>query len=634
MKRALLIACSGLVLTAVAAPRLAAATTLPPPRVGPGDVTAVSVMPAPGKAELVIDVQGTVRVSDFVLRDPSRVVLDLVGARLVAPTIKYDGVERAGIRNVRYSQFDSDVVRVVVELTQPRSYQVHQDSTGVHVEFAAGGPFASWSSDAARRQNAPLPLAIRPTPPSPPADTAVPAPAAVPVSPAPAAVPAAAPAPAPADVAAPPQSQQPRVSVTFDRASIQDVIANFAAFSGRSIIAGKDISGTVTAEIKDQPWDVAFNAILAGQGLAAIELPGGIIRVDSRQNLATQDSLEGLSTTIVHVNYARASSLAPSVKSMVSKRGNAVPDTTTNSIIVTDVASRLDTVRAFINALDVRTPQVAIQAKIIFVHRTDLEELGLRYDLGTSSQFFNTLIARPNPSDTTGNTPYVAQTTPLVVNLGGNAVAAVANASAQLTQTPALDLVYSTVIGNFALSSFLEALQSVELADVQAEPQVTVADNRQAELFVGQRTPIRQIDVGAVTTSAAPARATTNLVETGIKLSVTPHVVSGTREVLMELHAENSGLQASTIAEAGFVFNTQQGDTQLLVRDGETAVIGGLTVTQVTVAKSGIPFLVDLPVLGRLFGFRTSQEDRQDLLILVTPHIIDDLTAASGTNNQ
>jgi len=122
-------------------------------------------------------------------------------------------------------------------------------------------------------------------------------------------------------------------------------------------------------------------------------------------------------------------------------------------------------------------------------------------------------------------------------------------------------------------------------------------------------------------------------VETGIKLTVTPHVVSGTREVLMELHAENSGLQASTIAEAGFVFTTQQGTTQLLVKDGETAVIGGLTVTQVTVATSGIPFLVDLPVIGRLFGFRTSQEDRQDLLILVTPHIIDDLTA-SATPNQ
>ena len=126
-------------------------------------------------------------------------------------------------------------------------------------------------------------------------------------------------------------SQQPRISVTFDRASIQEVVANFAAFSGRSIIVGKEISGNVTAEVKDQPWDLAFNAILVGQGLAASELPGGIIRVDSRANLATQDSLELLATRIVKVNYARASTVAPSVQGMVSRRGKATADTTSSA---------------------------------------------------------------------------------------------------------------------------------------------------------------------------------------------------------------------------------------------------------------------------------------------------------------
>ena len=618
MKRALFIACVGLALGAAGAPRLAAVPSGPPPRHGPGDVTAVSVLPSPGRAEVAIDVQGVVHVSDFVLRDPARLVLDLVGAHLVAPTIQYDGVARGGIRDVRYSQFRSDVVRVVVQLDEARDYQVHQDSSGVHVTFAAAEAFAAWSSDGARNAAAALPAAI------PARATAAPAPAAAPRSGA-------------ADVEdavlrgqARSPSSQPRISVTFDRASIQEVIANFAAFSGRSIVAGKDISGTVTAEIKDQPWDLAFNAVLAGQGLAATELPGGIIRVDSRTNLAAQDSTENLATTIVKVNYARASVLSPSVQPMLSRRGKVAADTTTNSLIVTDIASQIDTIATFIHALDQRTPQVAIQAKIIFVDRTELEELGLRYDLGTANTFFNTLIQPPNPLDSTGNTPFDPTRTPLVVNLGGNAVAAVANASAQFQENPALRLVYSTVIGNFALSSFLEALQSVQLSDIQAEPQVTVADNRQADLFVGERTPIRQIDVSAVTTGAgAPARATTQLQPTGIRLTVTPHVVAGTREVLMELHAENSALQASTIAESGFVFASQEGTTQLLVRDGETAVIGGLTVTNITVAKQGIPFLVDLPVVGRLFGFRTSQEERRDLLILVTPHIIDDLSTGA-----
>jgi type IV pilus assembly protein PilQ len=613
MKRVLVIASLGLGLTA--ALRLAAAPAVPRPHAGPGDVTAVSVLPTPGRAELVIEVQGTVRVSDFVLRDPARLVLDLVGAHLVAPTMQYDHVERGGIRNLRYGQFRPDVVRVVVELDEARDYQLTQDDAGVHVGFVASQAFAAWSSDGPRTASGPLPPAIAPAHPSE------------------------APVPAASRDADPPTlvspsvavAQQPRISVTFDRASITEVVAEFAAFSGRSIIVGKDISGTVTAEIKDQPWDLAFNAILAGQGLAASELPGGIIRVDSRTNLATQDSLEGLATRIVKVNYARATSLAPSVGGMTSRRGKVAPDTTTNSIIVTDIASRIDTLEAFIRQLDLRTPQVAIQAKIIFVDRTDLENLGIRYDLGTSQTFFTTVIPHANPSDTTGNT---LLTNPLKVTLGGTAVAGVANAQAQFGDASALKLVFTTVLGNYALSSFLEALQSMSLSDVQAEPQVTVADNRQAEIFVGQRTPIRVIDVASAGTGGAGAiaRATTRLEQTGIRLIVTPHVVIGTREVLMELHAENSNLVASNISEAGFVFSSQEGTTQLLVRDGETAVIGGLTVTDVTVANQGIPFLMDLPVVGRLFGFKTSREERRDLLILVTPHIIDDMVTGASPN--
>jgi type IV pilus assembly protein PilQ len=621
MKRAIVIAWLGLGISAAATPRLAAVPTVPPPHAGSGDVTAVSVLPSPGRAEVVIDVRGSVQVADFVLRSPDRLVLDLSGAHLIAPSMRYDGVARAGIRDIRYAQFAPDVVRVVVQLDQPRDYEVSQDSAGVHVTFAARQPFAAWSSDLARRDAAPLPAAIPAAAPQPAPDAA-----AAPERDATPEVAAAAEAP-------PQASQQPRISVTFDRATIQEVIANFAAFSGRSIIAGKDVTGTVTAEIKDQPWDVAFYAILAGQGLAATELPGGIIRVDSRQNLVAQDSLEGLATRIVKVNYAKASSLAPSVAAMVSKRGKVAADTTTNSLIVTDIASRVDTVEAFVRSLDLRTPQVGIEAKIIFVNRTDLDALGLRYDLGNRNpygSFYNTIIARPNfAQDTTGATPYQRQTTPLVVNLAGPSVAAVANASATVTD-PALSVLYSVIVGKYNLTAFLDAVHSVGLSDVQAEPQVTVADNRPAEMWVGQKTPIRQIDVASAGAAGGGAAvAVTNFVETGIRLQVTPHIVRSTREVFMEIHAENSGLQATQFTDIPFTVNTQTGDTQLLVGDGETAVIGGLTVTQLTSTHSGIPILMDVPVIGKLFSFNQVQQTRQDLLILVTPHIIDDVSAGA-----
>jgi type IV pilus assembly protein PilQ len=335
----------------------------------------------------------------------------------------------------------------------------------------------------------------------------------------------------------------------------------------------------------------------------------------------------------------------PSVASILTKRGAAVADSTSNSLVITEVSSRIDDVVEFVKGLDQRTPQVSIQAKIIFVNRTDVEELGVKYDLGSATQFFNQLVQRPDPRtaqpvDTNGDgVPDALVPTAnfpanqVVVALGGNSLSALGNASQEVVN-PALNLIFSTAIGNFDLTSFVQALQRVELADVQAEPTITTLDNRQAEILVGDRVPIRVIDVSAVSSGGGGAagtnvpRATVSFQQTGINLRVTPHV-TGNRQILMEVHAERSSVQPAAV-DIGFTFQTQQADNQILVSDGETAVIGGLTVTEVTVTKSGIPFLVDLPILGKLFGFTSQQENRRDLLILITPHIIDDLVAPSG----
>ena len=113
-------------------------------------------------------------------------------------------------------------------------------------------------------------------------------------------------------------------------------------------------------------------------------------------------------------------------------------------------------------------------------------------------------------------------------------------------------------------------------------------------------------------------------------LTVTPHITNN-RQILLLLHAENSDAQLAS-SDAGYIFGKQAGDTQLLVGDGETAVIGGLTVTQTTQSKSGIPLLVDLPLIGRLFGETRTQDEKRDLLILVTPHIVDDGASIPGAS--
>jgi len=216
-----------------------------------------------------------------------------------------------------------------------------------------------------------------------------------------------------------------------------------------------------------------------------------------------------------------------------------------------------------------------------------------------------------------------------IVDIGGNALSGIANASAVIPSS-ALNLIFSTAIGGYNLTAFVEALQRIDLADLQAEPVITTADNTRAKIQVGDRVPLRVVDQGSLTGGNQAPRTTTQFEDTGIILEVTPHVTAS-GQILMQIHAENSSVQVAP-ADIGYSFRTQQADNQIMVNDGETAVIGGLTVTELTVSKSGIPFLVDLPIVGALFGFTTRQEARRDLLILVTPHIIDvgDETASAG----
>lgn len=563
---------------------------------GSGEVTAVSLAPSAGKAEVVIAVRGAVDVRDFVLASPDRLVLDVVGAQLsdAAPAV-YDGVKRGGVLNLRYSQFRPDVVRIVIDLEAPKAYEVERRGESIRITFGADQGFTAWSSVVAHAELVADEAPARATPE--------------------AKTPKVRPSLARAN-AVTFAREEPRITVTWDRASIADVVAGFAAFSGRTIIIGRDVKGEVTAEVKNQPWPMAFQAILASQGLSAQEMSGGIIRVDAPGVLSALDSLEPLETSVVRINYAHAGSLEKTVESILTKgRGRVVADTGSNSLIVTDTRGRVASVTDFVRSLDIRTPQLSIQAKIIFVDRTDIEQLGIKYDLGDRNQFFNKLVQRRDPT----GAPFDKNVN--VINLGGNSVAAIGNADASITGS-ALDLIYSTSIGGFSLTTFLSALETSQLADIQAEPVISTLDNRQADILVGQETPVRVIDASS-SAGSGTARANVQFKETGIRLTVTPHVTNN-RQILMTLHTERSAIQLLPEADLGFVFAKQKADNQLLVNDGETAVIGGLTVTEVSKTRNGIPLLSGLPIVGRLFSFTKEEESRRDLIILVTPRITDD----------
>jgi type IV pilus assembly protein PilQ len=574
-------------------PALAAAGT--PRHAPPGNVSALRLEGRAGRTELTVQVSGgEVRWTDFTLQGPPRVVVDIEGATSDLSAPRYDGIDRGGVKGVRSSQHAPDVVRLVVDLERDLRYTVTRVPEGIRISLESGAQaFQPWSSGAAAASSA--------RPAAPPAAPAAPW----------------------ARAEARPQQQRQsrarRITATFENTDMRDVLATFAELTGRSIVPGSEVGGIRVEYVtfNDQPWDVALQSLLRAYGLAAQEDGSGIIRVDQISKLAERETLEPLVTRAFRINYVPVEEMQATLEGLKSERGSVSINKTTNTLIATDVPSVLEDFDRLVTQLDVRTPQVAIQAKIVFINRTDAEDLGITYDIKDSrGNSLNKLTSVPDP--VTGE-----QTNSNIVSLGGSSIAALGNANSRVSD-PALQVLTSLVLGRYTLVNFIEALQSAQLSDVQAAPVVTTTSNHEAQIWVGERTPIRVVDLGAaaVGTTGTGPRATAQLVETGIRLIVTPQVTND-RRVLLQLHAERSSAAAAA-GDIGVQFLQQQGDTRVMVRDGETAVIGGLTVTEVNQTRTGIPFLMDIPFLGALFRNTHHQEQKRDLLIMVTPHIVEE----------
>jgi len=254
-----------------------------------GSVTDVSVVPSAGSAEVRVAVTAPVTVREFMMEGPTRLVVDLVGATLGLPAADFLPIDRGGVRGLRVSQYESDIVRLVLELDRAASYRVESGSEEVRIVLDGGGAvaFEPWSSSAAR---------VALAPPAPPA-------------PSPAAPPAA-------------RQELRRITVQFTSTPIREVLFAFAEFSGRSIIPGAGVAGTVNAEIRNQPWDVALREILVSQGLSASEDPDtGIIRVDNVESMNARETFEPLITRAYPISYTTAAELRGALEPLLSERG-------------------------------------------------------------------------------------------------------------------------------------------------------------------------------------------------------------------------------------------------------------------------------------------------------------------------
>jgi type IV pilus assembly protein PilQ len=575
-------------------------------------VTGLSVQPAADRTEIVIGLDGNVTASHFTLENPNRIVLDLTGLTPVQAA-QY-AIDRGGVLRLRVGQFNENTVRVVVDLSSPVEYRVDQSNAAVRVSFRnPGGEFAPWNSDGF------IEPVSTPAPPVTSRPSNVTANGGMRMG-------GATEAPLTQPMAR--QQQARMITVTFTDEPVANVLSTFAEFADRSIIPSQGVKDKViTAEVRGQPWDVALEAILTANNLYAREMENGVLLVDDGALLAKKVDEEPLESRQYQILYVAADSLVETVRAMLTaSKGKASANKSSNSLLVTDVPSVLNRIEPLIQQLDVRMPQVNIAATIAFVDRTALEELGISYDIKDSrGSQLNSLVQGIHDENGDGVLSSDEATSEDLISLGGNSIAALANAN-QRVPNPALRIATSLVLGRHTLISFLEALQQVTLSDIQAKPVVTVMNHRQAEIQVGQRTPVRVIDLGTQGGGGGGGQqsvptATVDYQDTGVILRVTPHVTGD--QVLLDIHAERSDAVPAS-SDVGFVFTTQNAQTQVLVRDGETTVIGGLTITEKARVRTGVPLLMDLPVLGALFRHTRESENKRDLLIMVTPHIVRD----------
>jgi type IV pilus assembly protein PilQ len=396
-----------------------------------------------------------------------------------------------------------------------------------------------------------------------------------------------------------------KISLDFQNADINDILRLIAEVSGFNIIAGGDVQGTVTTRMVDVPWDQALDVILKINGLAQ-EREGNIIRVapiarfiNERQETLrarqTDTQAEPTVTQLVPISYADATELKSSLEKLLSGRGSIFIDGRTNTMIVTDTRRNLDDVLTLVQTLDRQTPQVMIEARIVEASRDFSRELGVRfggqYAAVTDRTFPNRVGVRGAATD--GN---FLVDLPAAVGAGSGGAIAFALAGA-----------------NSILNVELSALEASGRGKIISNPRVATLDNTEAVIQSGVRIPYD-------TTSAEGTK--TEFIDASLVLKVTPHVTPD-GFINMKINVTNNQPNTAITSASGQPsITTREANTAMLVRDGDTVVIGGLYRRNITMRRAGLPWVSQMPVLGWLFRNDIEEDVNEELLIFITPRIV------------
>lgn len=405
---------------------------------------------------------------------------------------------------------------------------------------------------------------------------------------------------------APPRYAGQRLSLNFQDVEVRAVLQLLADFAGLNLLASNAVGGSLTLNLRDVPWDQALDLVLRTQGLGK-RLEGNVLLVAPAEALAAQEQaaleartrqegLAPLETAFLQVRYARATDLVALFQagagvgdgaSLVSERGSVLVDERTNAIIVSDTAPRLARLKTLLDQLDIPVRQVLIEARIVTANTNFTNELGIRWGGAFARERDGKVLRIDGSADGTGaavSLPLNSPTTAFTLGLSGN---------------------------NDLLDLELAALASEGEAEVVARPKVLTADKQKATVASGVEIPFQQ--------AASSGATAVQFKEAALSLSVTPQITPDDRIIMaLQVNQDTVGEVFNGIPS----INTNQIDTQVLVNNGETLVLGGIFQTSRQRTEDQTPLLGDLPLLGRLFQRRQSADRKQELLIFITPRIV------------
>lgn len=445
-----------------------------------------------------------------------------------------------------------------------------------------------------------------------------------------------------------------KISLDFQDIEVRRVLQLLADFTGVNMVAADTVQGNITLRLKDVPWDQALDIILKSKNLDKrrngnviwIAPVSELIKAEEEEAKAIAQSvkLAPLQTEYIQLNYAKAADieklitdgknasnsrsgsntssgadpLGDSVGSLLSPRGTVSVDPRTNTLIINDTSAKIDQIRQMIDLLDVSVKQVMIEARIVRATTDFTKEMGVKWGIlsqgitnnnhllvgGSDTTLWN--LREPEQDDATGGWKYeIERPQNLNVDLG-------------VTSAGASRIAFGLIsLSDFMLDLELSALQADGYGEVISTPKILTADKQNAKVASGTQIPYQSSEGGGVN-----AVSTTEFIDATLSLDVTPSITpDGKVQMQLNITSDSPGAATPT---GQLTINKNAVNTNVLVDNGETVVLGGIFEQQTANSQTKVPFLGDIPYIGRLFRKDVKSENKRELLIFVTPRIVND----------